>query len=166
MMDLGATVCTARQPRCLLCPLASDCLARAEGDPGRYPVKAAKRATPERTGAAWWIERAGRVWLVRRAEGGMLGGMRALPDDGWSARDDGSGKPPLSGEWLAGGAVGHTFTHFHLSLKVQLYSGSDWASLDGLPGEWWPLGRLAEAGLPTLFAKAAGLARAVAAAAE
>ncbi len=162
MMDLGATICTARAPRCLDCPLATVCAARAEGDPARYPIKAAKRAKPERTGSAWWIERAGKVWLVRRTEGGMLGAMRALPDDGWSVGRDGSREPPLAGRWESAGAVRHSFTHFHLTLEVLLYSGSDWASLQAMPGEWWPLDHLDEAGLPTLFAKAAGLARAMA----
>ena len=92
--------------------------------------------------------------------------MRALPDDGWNARCDGSGEAPIDGNWRPAGAVRHTFTHFHLTLKVQLYSGSDLASLQHLPGEWWPLDRLDEAGLPTLFAKAAGLARAMTAGAE
>ena len=40
MMDLGATICTPRDPRCLLCPLAAECAGRAAGDPARYPVKA------------------------------------------------------------------------------------------------------------------------------
>jgi A/G-specific adenine glycosylase len=161
MMDLGATICTARAPRCLVCPLAPVCAARADGDPARYPIKASKRAKPERTGSAWWIERAGKVWLVRRPDGGMLGAMRALPDDGWSVGGQGSGQAPLEGRWWSAGAVRHTFSHFHLTLDVQLYSGNDWASLDTMPGEWWPLDRLDEAGLPTLFAKAAGLAKAM-----
>jgi A/G-specific adenine glycosylase len=88
----------------------------------------------------------------------MLGGMRALPDDGWRARADGSGEGPLAGPWTPGGAVSHVFTHFSLTLNLALYSGSDWASLPRAAGEWWPLDRLEEAGLPTLFVKAARLA--------
>lgn len=154
MMDLGATVCTPRDPRCLLCPLAQSCQGRAEGDPARYPVKPAKKAKPLRRGAALWIERGGAVWLVRRAGAGMLGGMRALPDDGWSARGDGSGGPP--GTWREAGTVRHGFTHFDLELDV-LVSDNDEPVGEG---EWWPLDRLEEAGLPTLFAKAAQRARA------
>jgi len=158
MMDLGATICTTRAPRCLLCPLAASCKARQEGEPERYPVKPAKRAKPTRQGRAFWIERDAAVWLVRRPGKGMLAGMRALPDDGWSARRDGSGAPPLAGGWRAGGRVGHAFTHFSLELHLSVYSGSDLVSLDESEGEWWPLARLEEAGLPTLFAKAARLA--------
>ena len=88
----------------------------------------------------------------------MLGGMRALPDDGWSARGDGSGAAPLAGPWRTGGAVRHGFTHFDLTLDLALYSGREIHSLARQAGEWWPLDRLDEAGLPTLFAKAARLA--------
>ncbi len=122
-----------------------------------YPVKAPRRARPERRGRAFWIARDGAVWLVRREGRGMLSGMRALPDDGWHARSDGTGTPPLTGPWQMMGEVSHVFTHFTLRLELALYSGRDWASLAAQGGEWWPLDRLDEAGLPTLFARAARL---------
>lgn len=159
MMDLGATICTARDPRCLLCPLSARCEARRSGDPARFPVKAPKKAKPQRTGTAWWIAREGRVWLVRRPGSGMLGGMRALPDDGWSARGDGSGEPPLAGEWREVGAVRHGFTHFDLDLRVMVLAS---AARPSGEGEWWPIDELESAGLPTLFAKAARRAMAAA----
>ena len=86
----------------------------------------------------------------------MLGGMRALPDDGWSARTDGSEDAPIPGAWRAGGVVRHGFTHFDLELGLAIYAGDRWADL--IDGEWWPLATLEEAGLPTLFLKAARLA--------
>ncbi len=158
MMDIGATICTSRAPRCLLCPLSGECVGYRIGGPERFPVKLPKAARPRRKGRAFWIERDGAVWLVRRQGRGMLGGMRALPDDGWSARGDGEVAPPLAGPWAAGGVVQHVFTHFALEMNLALYSGSDWASLADSEGEWWPLDRLDDAGLPTLFAKAARLA--------
>lgn len=159
MMDLGSGICTPRAPRCLLCPLSAAC--RGKAAPERYPVKPPKKPKPQRSGTAFWIERDGAVWLVRRADKGMLGGMRALPDDGWNARDDGTGEPPIVGEWRAGGQVDHTFTHFHLALSLRLYSGAVHARTKNDDGEWWPIQRLDEAGLPTLFAKAARLALAL-----
>ena len=156
MMDLGATICTARDAKCLLCPLQSECRGRASGDPLRLPVKAAKKAKPRRAGTAFWIECDGHVWLVKRPGRGMLGGMRAMPDDGWTARNDGNGEAPLPGAWRAGGVVRHSFTHTDLELGVAIYAGSVEGSLEG--GEWWPIESLDDAGLPTLFAKAARLA--------
>lgn len=85
----------------------------------------------------------------------MLGGMRALPDDGWSAGSDGSGKPPLAGDWKEVGLVRHGFTHFDLELAVR---SVETAGHPPCEGEWWPLDALREAGLPTLFAKAAARA--------
>lgn len=161
MMDLGSQVCTTKAPRCLLCPVREDCQARANGDPQALPVKPAKKAKPERKGTAFWIERGegegAEVWLVQREGTGMLGGMRALPDDGWTARKDGSGAEPLSGDWEDLGAVRHTFSHAHLTLQVKR------ARTDAAPtgeGKWWPLHEWEEAGLPTVFAKAAALAMA------
>jgi len=158
VMDLGAMVCTARDPKCLLCPLSAECAARAQGDPARLPLKAAKKAKPRRSGTAFWIERDGRAWLVRRPGKGMLGGMRALPDDGWSARADGAGEAPLAGSWRGCGVVRHGFTHFDLELGVVAYAGDAWSELGG-EGEWWPVAEIDSAGLPTLFAKAARLAK-------
>jgi A/G-specific adenine glycosylase len=156
MMDLGATICTARDPRCLLCPLSGECEGLAQGNPARLPVKAPKKAKPQRAGTTFWIERAGQVWLVRRPGKGMLGGMRALPDDHWSARADGSGEAPIPGAWRAGGVVRHGFTHFDLELGLAVYAGEAFGELG--EGEWWPVAEIEAAGLPTLFAKAAQLA--------
>ncbi|MFU7529204.1 A/G-specific adenine glycosylase [Qipengyuania sp. ASV99] len=159
MMDLGSQICTSKAPRCLLCPLAPQCAGRLTGEPERLPVKPTKKPKPERRGTAFWIERgAGRareVWLVTRPGTGMLGGMRALPDDGWSARADGSGAAALAGKTEELGAVRHTFTHAHLTLRVCRMVSS---SAPPGEGDWWPAEKLDEAGLPTLFAKAARLA--------
>lgn len=154
MMDLGSSVCTAREPKCLLCPLAKACKARATGDPARLPVKAPKKPKPLRRGCAFWIEREGEVWLVRREGKGMLGGMRALPDDGWSARADGTGEAPVPGTWESAGVVRHVFTHAALELSVVVQRN---APAPDAEGEWWPIDRIDDAGLPTLFAKAARL---------
>ena len=165
MMDLGATICTTRNPRCLLCPLRGDCRAEALGVAETLPAKAPKKAKPQRTGHVWWIERDGAVWLVRRPGKGMLGGMRALPDDGWTARADGHGQPPFAGRWRKGGVVRHGFTHFDLDLQLMLCEGDDMVHLPSergptknSPGEYWPLEAIEAAGLPTVFAKAAWIA--------
>ncbi len=157
MMDLGATICTPTRPQCLLCPLTEHCRARAEGTMERYPVKAPRKAKPVRRGTAWWIEADGAVWLVRRPERGLLGGMLALPTGTWSQQAD-DDLPPIDGDWQClANPVRHVFTHFTLDLAVArlVLDGASEGELAKLPtpGQWWPRDKLNEAGLPTVFAK-------------
>ncbi|QTH23490.1 A/G-specific adenine glycosylase [Rhizorhabdus wittichii] len=156
MMDLGSSICTVRAPQCLLCPLSPGCAARIAGNPEDYPVKAAKKAKPQRLGTAFWIEDGARVWLVRRPDRGMLGGMRALPSGPWTDEDPGLADAPVDAPWREAGSVDHVFTHFALRLRVVTAV----QPLRANDGEWWPIDEIEQAGLPTLFARAA--ARAIA----
>jgi len=156
MMDLGSSICTPRAPQCLLCPLSPDCTARMTGRPEAFPVKAAKRPKPQRLGTAFWIEHDDRVWLVRRPDKGMLGGMRALPSGPWGDDDPGLAGAPVDAAWREAGSVDHVFTHFALKLRVVSAAHPGQVGV----GEWWPIDTIADAGLPTLFARAA--ARAIA----
>ncbi|WP_242414805.1 A/G-specific adenine glycosylase [Sphingomonas panni] len=150
MMDLGSMVCTARSPRCLFCPLRDDCAAYATGTPDAFPVKAAKKAKPQRFGTLFWAERDGRVLLVRRPDKGMLGGMRALPTGPWSDADPGTEGAPFAADWRSIGLVRHGFTHFDLACTVMVAD----AVADTAQGEWWPVADIEAAGMPTLFARA------------
>jgi A/G-specific adenine glycosylase len=141
LMDLGAGICTVRAPRCSACPIAADCAGHALGIAETLPRKAPKRAKPQRYGTAWWIEADGALWLERRPDRGLLGGMLALPGDDWSATttpDD------------AALTISHSFTHFDLQLAIVRRS----ASANCTKGQWWPLNQLDAAGLPTLYRKA------------
>ena len=157
-MDLGAAICTAKNPKCLLCPVQGECAAFASGEPERFPVKPPKKAKPLRRGRFFWIERKGKLLLTKRMGKGMLAGMRALPDDRWAAAGDGDGNPPVSGQWLVHEKIiQHGFTHFTLDVDLAVYHGdknADDLSSDIAEAEWWPLGTIEDAGLPTLFAKA------------
>ena len=140
MMDLGATICRPKAPECARCPLASDCIAFASGQPERFPAAKRKAQRPTRHGIAWWIERNGRVWLVRRPAKGMLGGMAALPWPEWT-------DAPIHSSALA--RVTHVFTHFRLELAIVA------ATEAGGEGWWQPIDQLGDAGLPTLYRRAA-----------
>jgi A/G-specific adenine glycosylase len=151
VMDLGATICTPRSPACAICPLFEPCAARRGGDPERYPLKAAKAVRPHRQGNAYWLEHDGHVLLVRRPATGLLGGMLALPSGRWGERASPGEDAPVAAKWSEVGAVDHVFTHFSLTLR--LFGAS--APERPAEGIWWPLESLEEAGLPTVFAKAA-----------
>ncbi|MDR6852588.1 A/G-specific adenine glycosylase [Sphingomonas sp. BE123] len=153
MMDLGATICTPRNPKCLLCPLAEPCAARRGGTPEAFPVKTKKAARPVRYGTFFWLEHAGSVLLVRRPDKGLLGGMRALPTGPWADRPPGLRDAPVVAEWtLRNAPIRHVFTHFELN--GVLATATLARHIGAVEGEWWPIARLNEAGLPRLFAKA------------
>jgi A/G-specific adenine glycosylase len=116
-------------------------VAFASGDPERFPAAKPKAVRPTRHGIAWWIERDGCIWLVRRPAKGMLGGMAALPGPEWTDSPENDG--PVIGR------VTHVFTHFRLELAIAC--GSEPAG----QGWWQPIDRLAQAGLPTLYRRAA-----------
>ncbi len=140
MMDLGAATCRPKAPRCPSCPLVDDCGAFALGTPEAFPPPKARRTRPQRHGLAQWIERDGCVWLVRRPAKGMLGGMAALPGPSWQDEE-------VTAQAIA--RVAHVFTHFALELAIVS------ASEPSGEGWWQPLDRLDEAGLPTLYRRAA-----------
>jgi A/G-specific adenine glycosylase len=151
LMDLARSLCTPRNPRCMLCPVMAHCAGKDA--PETYPVKTAKAKRPERSGTTWWIECEDEVLLIRRPDKGLLGGMRALPSGAWEETNGIKGKPPIEGDWRPIGTVTHIFTHFRLTLNIQgvrLKRGCK----PQLDGEWWRLDRIADAGLPSLFAKA------------
>lgn len=155
MMDLGATLCTPRTPRCLLCPIRSHCTGFATGAPDAYPVRTPKRPRPQRYGTLFWAEDAGHVLLVRRPAKGLLGGTRALPTGSWAEAAPGLEGAPFGADWqITGIVVRHGFTHFTLDCALAVAPPGGHRSA-APSGEWWPLADLDRAGLPTLFRRAA-----------
>ncbi len=164
MMDLGATLCIPRRPRCGACPLNTGCAAYSSGRPEAYPVRPSKKQKPTRFGVAFWVERPdGSVLLRRRPENGLLGGMMEIPSTEWRARswtvEEAVPSAPVDTRWrrLEGG-VRHTFTHFHLDMVV--LAGRTEGKDDPF-GVWCPADRLSEHALPTLMKKIADHARAL-----
>ncbi len=158
VMDLGATICTPRKPKCLLCPWVKSCAAHARGIAEELPRKAAEKEKPVRQGIAFWLEAphpdSGEpaVFLIRRPPQGLLGGMTAFPSVGW----DGNENEALLSEldWDHVGQARHTFTHFHLDLSVMAIRLAK-PRKRGLPeGMWWPIKNLGDSGLPTAMKKA------------
>jgi A/G-specific adenine glycosylase len=155
MMDLGATICTPRNPACGICPLGFLCEARRQGRQEMFPMKSPKAARPHKQGIAYWLQHEDHVLLVRRPGKGLLGGMLALPTSSWTGKAEPGDGAPAEAKWSETGALEHVFTHFALSLRV--YRAQAERRDEGI---WWPVGEIEQAGLPTVFAKAAARARA------
>ncbi|MEZ5786694.1 MAG: A/G-specific adenine glycosylase [Xanthobacteraceae bacterium] len=154
LMDLGATICTPKNPACLHCPLRGNCLGQAQGAPEIFPVKEGKRQGRLRRGAAFVVLRAdGAVLLRTRPARGLLGGMTEVPTTVWTHDFDERSAldhaPSLSRPcWRRiPGTVTHTFTHFPLELIVYVAkaarttkppAGARWVADADLSGEALP----------------------------
>ena len=80
MMDLGATVCISRQPKCLLCPVQAQCRGRADGNPEKYPIKTRKLKRSAQALSLLWAQKPdGSVWLEKRTATGIWSGLYCLP---------------------------------------------------------------------------------------
>lgn len=156
VMDLGATVCTPRRPKCGVCPWAQICQGRGREDVESLPRRPVKKRRPVRVGTAYWAMRQdGRVLIRRRPPRGLLGGMMEFPGGGWDGHME--AVPPVDAEWrqLPGG-VRHTFTHFHLELTVmvaEVGAGSD--AVSNAEGSWVAVEALGDKALPSVMQKVA-----------
>jgi A/G-specific adenine glycosylase len=132
LMELGATVCSPKAPRCPDCPLVRHCAAHASGDPESLPVKAPKAPPRPVEAVAGWLVRRGKVLAVRRGENGLLAGMWDLPGGELESREDpgdGLARSLRDKVGLAvadaerAGSVEHVFTHRRMRLHVFRCSG-------------------------------------------
>lgn len=119
MMDLGAMLCLRSKPHCLLCPVQHSCLALAQGRVQELPTKKPKKAKPIRQVTMLVLqEPAGGVFLQRRPDHGVWGGLWGFPE----FPDVEAASTWVIEQWptLQVAALGevfrHTFTHFHLDI--------------------------------------------------
>ncbi|WP_170763429.1 A/G-specific adenine glycosylase [Ruegeria lacuscaerulensis] len=118
VMDLGATICTPKSPACGICPLRDPCQARLAGTQSDLPRKTPNKPKPTRYGHIYIAHGdTGALLLERRPDKGLLGGMLGWPGSDWS--DTPVETPPFPADWHSlAGKVRHTFTHFHLILRI------------------------------------------------
>jgi A/G-specific adenine glycosylase len=151
VMDLGATICTPRNPACGICPWRDPCKARVTGTAPDLPKKMPKKTTPTRFGIVYVARRTDGAWLLEtRPESGLLGGMLGWPGSDWV--DDPQPAPPLETDWtMLDAEARHTFTHFHLRLRIM------WAEVPSDTvsdrGAFIPQAEFSPASLPTAMRK-------------
>jgi A/G-specific adenine glycosylase len=126
-MDLGAAICTPKNPDCAACPLAELCTARALGSQNQLPVLPVKPAVPHYIVTAAVIQKDGQVLIARRPPDGLLGGLWEFPG---GKREDGESlaeclrreiREELGVTVSVGGDVGvyrHAYTHFKVTLHA------------------------------------------------
>jgi len=150
LMDLGATVCTRRAPKCGSCPLRRSCVAKATGRIEQLPAARARRPVPSRRAWALLALDGNRVLLQQRAPAGVWGGLYALPQftsaaalrraaSAIDSRPRLQALPPRR----------HAFTHFSLTLlPMRLDVRAPPGTLRESDLVWLPLEQIDAAPLP------------------
>lgn len=153
MMELGATICRPRQPRCSSCPLESDCLAAATGEPGRFPVTSRMAPVLRRRRQVAVVENAGRLLLFRRPlDSSRLAGLWELPwvDEGSELGLQEALSRRYGGCWELGsprGRVRHSVTNRSFQIEVvEAKLSSDYEVAEGPEAGWFSRAELS--GLP------------------
>ncbi|MFY9287772.1 MAG: A/G-specific adenine glycosylase [Alphaproteobacteria bacterium] len=153
LMDLGATICTPRNPKCDLCPWNKSCQARALGIQEKLPRREKAKARPIRQTLAFIVvNRKNEILLRQRPKTGLLGGMMEVPSSEWreeliSAKTQKDA--PVKARWkVLPGHVQHVFTHFELNISVAIA-----ATTKPVKGKWVALHRLDKEALPSVMRK-------------
>lgn len=154
-MDLGATVCTRSKPKCDLCPVAEDCIARRDGRTAELPTAKPRKPLPERETTMLVLLEQGRVLLLPRPPTGIWGGLLSLPE---LDNDADAGKEALrlgcrivAKRKLA--SIAHTFTHFRLTITPLLCEVSCAPATTEPGARWLSAQELAQAPLPAPIRK-------------
>jgi len=153
IMDLGATVCTARKPECAVCPLHGQCRAEALGSPEAFPVKTRKlKRTAQTIWLLWAVSEEGAVWLSQRPTPGVWAGLYCLPLSDDRTTLQAAVPAALQGQSQDQGVVKHVLTHKDLYLhpvRVVFPLGLSPA----VSGAWVEAGRWPQLGLPAPIRK-------------
>jgi A/G-specific adenine glycosylase len=127
MMDLGATVCTPRNPSCAICPLRKTCLASAKGLQDELPFKPKKKALPVRLAVAVQLSNAkNQICFTQRVQEKLLNGLWELPTELLSTPDKEAQALKIllrklglsSAKLTAVGEIEHIFSHFKSVTKL------------------------------------------------
>jgi len=141
LLDMGATLCTPRAPRCDECPFQLACVARQSDRVSQLPTPKIKKVIPTRTGAFAWQEQDGKLLLEKRPPEGIWGGLWCLPE---------LQRPACPADATLKGEFTHTFSHYKLQAEVwQLNCQEPLASYQA----WFTPEQLQGIGLPAPIRK-------------
>ncbi|MDH2924823.1 A/G-specific DNA-adenine glycosylase [Nicoletella semolina] len=159
MMDLGAMICTRSKPKCSLCPIANTCETHRLEAWERFPTKKPKKVLPVREGYFLILKQGSKVWLEKREDQGIWGGLFAFPQfDSLNIlkRSISMQNLQISQHLIA---FRHTFSHFHLDIFpilvdvpinfVEEKSGNYCSIISSTADCWYDLCQPSSVGLPT-----------------
>ena len=153
MMDLGATVCLPKKPLCLVCPVQPHCVAVAQGQPEKYPVRT---RTLKRSSQSIWLlwarRKDGAVWLSKRPTPGVWAGLYCLPLMDSDEALQAALPSQLQSTVSALPMVLHVLTHKDLYLHPRTVVFAANASVDD-SGQWVLPEQWRAAGLPAPIRK-------------
>ena len=154
-MELGATVCTPRKPKCGGCPWQKSCAAFKLGIAEELPRKMPKAKNPVRYGKVFWIQKKSGEFLIEKRTGkGLYEGMFQLPTTEWT-KDKTEALPHRYDKKMSfkplGATVRHTFTHFDLVLEI--WSAQPAKSFKASTGKFVSALEIEDYALPTLMQK-------------
>ncbi len=147
IMDLGATICLPKSPKCDCCPVSLSCKGYRKGVQNKLPIKPIKKKVPHYDYVCAIIQKGGKVLIKKRPEAGLLGGLWEFPSgrvgDGKTlneiiAKEAGQSVSLTALEF----EIKHAFTHFTMTLR--LFSGLVRMFKVQLPLKWVSIDRLSE----------------------
>lgn len=124
LMDLGATICKPRNPKCEVCPISVGCKALSKGSPTDYPPPKARKTPPTQTMDITIHERNGQLWAGRRPNRGLWAGLWAFPE--YKASD---GEPV--------GEFRHILSHRRLEVRVWHSQAAPTGAATGWSAHCW-----------------------------
>lgn len=158
-MELGALVCTPRQPKCDICPVAGNCIARRQGRTDRYPNLGRREASIPRRFVAFVLRRGSRYLVRQRPAGGVNAHLWEFPNIEWNGSR-------MELPEAAGRAVGftlekieplctlkHSITRYRITLEAYTANGERLCPASHPPGRWLTVAGLKKLSFPSAHRK-------------
>ncbi|MCM2680266.1 A/G-specific adenine glycosylase [Echinimonas agarilytica] len=133
LLDMGATLCTPKSPKCERCCFADDCIAKTQDRVTELPTPKPKKVIPTKNVEFIWHVKHHKIFLQKRPDSGIWGGLWCLPE---------SDENQVEEKAKSVGKFKHTFSHYKLDATVVHRPVSDET------GQWFSQQELRDIGLP------------------
>jgi A/G-specific adenine glycosylase len=157
LMELGALVCTPKQPRCMICPVRLQCAAERTEKTSVLPNLGLRAAATSRCFAAFVLERSGRFLVRQRPAGVVNAHLWEFPNIELAGRAAGSGLARAARKVLGPGiklteklcVIKHSITRYRITVEAFLAAATKTAEPPDFAGEWRTLSQLRRLAFPS-----------------